>query len=109
MEGSVADCGRNVGLAETADARPGVRETAHSPIGLRGSPILLKVLSRRRGSCLIPIGARCASCAGDDGAGSPRRARLAAKGDAPTHRLSTRAQLPSVGGFAKPAGENPPQ
>ena len=36
MEGSVADCGRNVGLAETADARPGVRETAHSPIGLRG-------------------------------------------------------------------------
>jgi len=36
MEGSVADCGRNVGLAETADARPHVRETAHSPIGLRG-------------------------------------------------------------------------
>src|SRR2546422_1880470 len=36
MEGSVADCGRNVGLAETADARPHVRETAHSPIGLHG-------------------------------------------------------------------------
>src|SRR5256712_9754525 len=75
-----------------------------------GSPILLRLLSRRRGSCLIPIGGPRASCAGDDGAGSPRRARSATKGDAPTHRLAIHdAELPSVGVFAKRVDENRPR
>src|SRR2546427_13188939 len=106
MEGSVADCGRNVGLAETADTRPGVRETAHSPIGLRGVSYSPKDSIAQ--AWIVPDSYR-----------SPtrflrgRRRRwfsaahsLGGKKDGATHQLSTRAQLPSVGGFAKRAGEN---
>src|SRR6266571_7732472 len=75
-----------------------------------GSPILLRLLSRRRGSCLIPIGGPRASCAGDDGA--VLRGALARRQKGmrqPTVWLSTHAQLPSVGVFAKRVDENRPR